>query len=790
MRLSRLLITILIAMLLIVVLLGPIQSAPVQAQASITACPNQSLVNAFEVIVLPGDCTLPAELTITSMPMRPTMTIRGNGHTLTPAGGRRHFTINASGRLILDNVTLAGGSISSNGGALYVQPGGVVTIQNGSVLRNNRTTGTYPAGGFGGAIFNNGGIVIIKNSTLRDNRAHHAGGAILNQNSGADPGILTVKDYSTLSGNSADHGGAIYNGAIDIGADGETDVLVMSSALIGNRANNGFGGAITNASEVANSRMDVFNSTFSGNWASQGGAISVGTPAPTQGPVRISNNTFSGNGSPYGNAIHNDNGQVTMRNNIIANGGGCYLAFGTSFIAASDNLAVGGSCGGTGFTQVSGAALRLGALQMNGGTTQTVALLPGSVAIDAVTGSCVDYNGVTLTVDQRGKPRPVGGRCDAGAFEYNPHQLTVNVTGTGSVTSNPAGVSCGADCDETLDGMVTLTAAPATENTVAWGGCNTASGNTCTVDLSGTNRTVTALFTPNPYTLSVSKDGLGTGTVTSDVPGIDCGAVCATDYSYGTAVTLTAAPAAGTIFTGWSGPDGTACGMTTTCAVTVDQARAVTASFGLPAPAAVDLPAGPPVSCDQVALVDGWGIYVEGASAETAYTVPEPPPGYRYLVEPAYDGYCDLFTLGADHSALPVQVCWNTPVANVVIGLYHDQPDLSRTWTVLPATVARDGLCASLPGFGGVALLTTGAASPQGGTSAGAPITAGVAAVNCTVTTTHIVNFRAAPNGEVLTRVPYETAFTTTVEQGGWYQVEWQGQAGWISADYVTAICD
>ncbi len=64
----------------------------------------------------------------------------------------------------------------------------------------------------------------------------------------------------------------------------------------------------------------------------------------------------------------------------------------------------------------------IGPLQNNGGPTQTYALLPGSNAIDSTLDGlgCVDENGVQLTADQRGFSRPVGVRCDVGAFEYRP----------------------------------------------------------------------------------------------------------------------------------------------------------------------------------------------------------------------------------------------------------------------------------------------------------------------------------------------------------------------------------
>ncbi|MFA5051675.1 MAG: DNRLRE domain-containing protein [Patescibacteria group bacterium] len=79
------------------------------------------------------------------------------------------------------------------------------------------------------------------------------------------------------------------------------------------------------------------------------------------------------------------------------------------------------------------------------------------------------------------------------------------------------------------------------------------------------------------YPLTVNKTGNGTGTVNSDVEGIDCGEDCLEDIYRTTVVTLTATPDVSSNFTEWSG----ACTGTGTCVVTMDDAKNVTANFAI-----------------------------------------------------------------------------------------------------------------------------------------------------------------------------------------------------------------
>jgi hypothetical protein len=76
--------------------------------------------------------------------------------------------------------------------------------------------------------------------------------------------------------------------------------------------------------------------------------------------------------------------------------------------------------------------------------------------------------------------------------------------------------------------------------------------------------------------LAVVMSGTGSGVVISTQAGILCGTTCSATYGSGTAVTLTATPATGSTFAGWSGGG---CTGTGTCTVTVTSTTTVTATF-------------------------------------------------------------------------------------------------------------------------------------------------------------------------------------------------------------------
>ncbi|MCU0294004.1 MAG: choice-of-anchor J domain-containing protein, partial [Thermoanaerobaculaceae bacterium] len=187
-------------------------------------------------------------------------------------------------------------------------------------------------------------------------------------------------------------------------------------------------------------------------------------------------------------------------------------------------------------------------------------------------GACSGTGACQVAMDQA--------RSVTAAFTLQQHTLTVTKAGTGGggVTSTPPGIDCGATCSASFDHgtLVDLAAAADTDSSFAgWSGACTGTG-ACQVSMTEA-RSVTATFNRLPQTLSVSKDGTGAGTVSSTPVGIDCGTTCSVAFPYNTPVSLAATAAIGSTFSGWTG----ACTGTGGCSVTMDQARAVTATFTL-----------------------------------------------------------------------------------------------------------------------------------------------------------------------------------------------------------------
>jgi hypothetical protein len=209
-------------------------------------------------------------------------------------------------------------------------------------------------------------------------------------------------------------GGASFGGGIYC-----SNGLFIYSSLISNNtaqstSGNSYGGGIYSYSTVLN------NSTITGNSViGLGSQVYGGGLNSNGGTVTVTNTTISNNSSNTGSGIFTYNGAVTTLKNSIVYGniGGKDLDFGNSFggidynvynsIISSNSSSV---LDGVVSNHITLDPL-LSPLANNGGTTQTMALQPGSPAINAgISGADIP------TTDQRGFYN--NGIKDIGAFEY------------------------------------------------------------------------------------------------------------------------------------------------------------------------------------------------------------------------------------------------------------------------------------------------------------------------------------------------------------------------------------
>jgi hypothetical protein len=390
-----------------------------------------------------------------------------DGVAVSPGGGG----IENDGTLTVTNSTFAGNSDSNPefenlGGAIY--NGGTLTVTNSTFAGNSAGNGNG-AGGLGGAIYN-GGTLTVTNSALSNNSiisccrgagidnegkmtvsnssfsGNHAvdggdGGGIENENGG----ILTVTN-STFSGNYSTCGIGCGSGG---GIENSGTLTVVNSTFSGNYTNGGAGGLSNTGT------MTIINSTVSGN-AAGGLVVATGGGISNGGTLIVTNSTFSSNvatsemGGAIGGGIYNDgtlivtnstftgnsvsgvdsvgggisNGDsASLKNTIIASstGGNCSGAVSDAGYNISDD----DSCGfnAIGSSNNTNPMLSSDGLTNNGGPTQTIALAPGSPAIDAIPlTDCTDQDSPPnpIITDQRLFPRPDDEEtnCDIGAYEF------------------------------------------------------------------------------------------------------------------------------------------------------------------------------------------------------------------------------------------------------------------------------------------------------------------------------------------------------------------------------------
>ncbi len=474
-RIKRLLCGLLaLALLLPVLVVGPRPHAA--RAAEFTPCNASDLITAIttadgngeaDTITLDAGCTytLTSKQTDAGLPnitSSDKLTINGNGATIERDSSSEEFRIlyiDSGAEVEINDLTITGGSVPhagfggadqdrNDGGGIY--NAGTLTINNSTISGNKTSIYSFSDGG---GIANNEGTLTINNSTISGNTADNNGGGMVNY---GFSGTVSINN-STISNNTVDfgRGGGIYN------KDGT--LTISSSTISNNTVTAGSGGGLNNE--------------------------------PPYSTTTIKNTIVANNSAP---STLDCSGTITSAGyNLIEKVATCTIAGDTTGNITSQDP-------------------NLGALADNGGPTHTHALQSGSLAIDAGNpAGCTDTDGNALTTDQRGESRleAVSGTCDIGAYEISQYTLTVTKAGTGSgtVESDVAGITCGSDCtDPFAEGTdVTLTATADSGSAFAgWSG-DCASDGSVTMNSS---KTCTATFTSARPELDLNGAGDGLDT--------------------------------------------------------------------------------------------------------------------------------------------------------------------------------------------------------------------------------------------------------------------------------------
>jgi fibronectin-binding autotransporter adhesin len=387
-------------------------------------------------------------------------TVVSNNKTTGASGDGGGFNDQSSGPMTISNSTFSGNIAGNDGGAVYLNAsiaanisgstftgntaagrgGGIyftgplagATITNCTITLNKNTAGA------GGGFYMTSGTLVVTNSAITNNSTSTVGGGIRS----AGPLTLTA---CTVSGNSANtQGGGIYS----------TSTLNINGTTIDSNVATTQGGGLqtsgtvnlTAAAGSPGSTISNNSSTLGGGWNITGGTVTVrnstiakntatggtggGGLNMTTGTLNLQNSTVAMNAAPGGAGggfmttaaapLINLSSSIVANNTSLAGGvdgnstSAVSLALNNSLIGvnAADNITY------TGVGQINVASgLDVGSgLQLNGapvGTPKTIALLPGSKALD------VGNNSFGLTRDERGNTflRPSGPGTDVGAYE-------------------------------------------------------------------------------------------------------------------------------------------------------------------------------------------------------------------------------------------------------------------------------------------------------------------------------------------------------------------------------------
>ncbi len=274
-----------------------------------------------------------------------TITGPAAGVTISGGGKSQVFLVEFGVTAMLSGLTITGGSASTGSVPAAGDGGGV--FNQGKTTLDDCTISTNSAAGEGGGLYNAGmGNLTLNNCTISGNSCQSDGGGLYNSNSANSD--LTLNGC-TIDGNSAGGKG----GGLDTSSTG----TLTNCTISGNTAGVLGGGLMNDATAT------LYDCTIGANSSDQyGGGLA------NYGDLTLADTIVAGNTRPSAPSdIHNSVGTISGAYNLIGDGGSGPLE--------------GGEDGNIVLTSLTISSLGLGLLGSYGGSTQTIPLLPGSAAI-------------------------------------------------------------------------------------------------------------------------------------------------------------------------------------------------------------------------------------------------------------------------------------------------------------------------------------------------------------------------------------------------------------------------
>jgi len=357
---------------------------------------GDDLPSGGDTIELTRDVTLTVEDNpLNGLPVISTdVTIAGNDHTIareSTAPDFRLLEVASDGTLTLNRATVSGGSVPNGRG----KGGGILTY----------------------------GATTLTDSTLSHNFAHDGGGGINISSQFNHPATTTLTRTAVTHNTANGSGGGIHKTSVF------SSTTLTDSTVSYNSTLDGEGGGFW----IYGGNLDIANSTISNNSAEGERGVAI----LSAGFTTITNSTISGNDGGV-NGIAFFYYEMTVKNSTLFDNSAMNLYAFFGGIRLYDSIVAGGTCNylvrdlSNNFTDSAGCPgdpITTGvdfevALADNGGPTQTHALLPGSVAIDAA-------QDCGLETDQRGVPRD-DGSCDSGSYEFVDETPSLQLSASGT----------------------------------------------------------------------------------------------------------------------------------------------------------------------------------------------------------------------------------------------------------------------------------------------------------------------------------------------------------------------